>query len=64
MSEWLQYVEAFGLKDFPMDEGYSGLDMKFQRDQDGGIESFGKFPNSYTFERLQNSIYYRNLLSL
>ena len=43
MPEWLQYMEAFGLKDFPMDEGYSGFDLKVWRDGDGHVESFGDF---------------------
>ena len=43
MPEWQLYLEAFGLKDFPMDEGYSGLDTRFSKDNDGRILGFGRF---------------------
>ena len=43
MPEWQLYLEAFGLKDFSMDEGYSGLDMRFSKDDAGRILGFGYF---------------------
>ena len=50
MLKWLQYVEAFGLKDFPKDEGHSGFDVKFQKAEDGQIESLGDFSDPCQFK--------------
>ena len=41
MPEWRLYMESFGLKDFPLDEGYSGFDMRFARDNSDRIACFG-----------------------